>query len=92
MSFSFLVRRPRGWRARCIDHAGSVKYILGPKALLYHTNVHIFDFAYLLVYIFPEHDQSLFASNGANLVNLTITTDQHSLGTQFENNDSTEVM
>lgn len=73
MRFLFLVWCPRGWRARCIDHAGSLNYILSLKALLYHTNVNNFDFAYLLLYIvFLEHDQSLSASNGANLVNLTI--------------------
>lgn len=77
MRFLFLVRCPRGWRARCIDHIGRLNYILQLKALLYYENVHNFDSAYLLVYIYLEHDQTLFATNGANLVDLTITCDQH---------------
>lgn len=89
MHFLFLVRCPRGWRARCIDHAMEARTTFWVRRLLlYHTHVNNFDFAYLLLYIFLEHEQSLFASNGANLVDLTITSDQRNLATHFENNDS----
>lgn len=68
MRFLFLVRCPRGWWARCIDDFGRLNYILDLKALMYHTNVHNFDSAYLPVYIYLEHEQTLFATNGANLL------------------------